>query len=326
MTSEKANHKPTDINLLYNQPIMEEAFDNGLAELIKTSCPPIDRHHKLSASDFQAQYVQKERPVILTGLNESWQQRDIFNLAYFQNKAGHIEVLIDQYNHQSTKRGTIKSLIDEIESNSNRFPVYLQEWWFEKDFPEFFEDFTICPHFEDDWGRKILGYSSHTLWIGAKNALTPIHCDPWAFNIATTQLTGKKEWYLFSKDAFLPALEDGTPDFETFLLDPKTKPRSGIVQTGDVLFMPRKWWHRTMTLEHSASFNTPYLTEKSIQTYVRAILSSLTNDTLMLHEELKRERARNGNTENKGRLTFDHDIERLTVLAHFFGNSSSESH
>ncbi len=256
-------------NLLYKQQDVEKAFSDGLSEVIRKDFPQIERRANLSVEDFRKDYVDQNKPVILTGIADAQK----FNLDYFSNKTGETEVFIDLYDTKKTERSNIAALVDKIGSSTPDKPVYLQEWWFEKDFPEFFDDFKLADHFADDWGKKILGCTPYTLWIGSKGSITPIHEDTWHFNLYTTQLFGKKEWFLFSKEAFLHTGSDGKPDLERLLADPASQPLSCVLKAGEILFMPYKWWHRTETLEHSASFNAPYLTEEIIQPYTQAVLS-----------------------------------------------------
>jgi hypothetical protein len=48
---------------------------------------------------------------------------------------------------------------------------------------------------------------------------------------------------------------------------------SGTLEQGEVLFVPYGWWHRTETLEHSASLNSMYITEEIIQPYIRGLFT-----------------------------------------------------
>ncbi len=294
----------TTDNLLYKQQDIEKAFSNGLSDIIRKGFPQIERRANLSVEDFRKEYVEQNKPVVLTGLTDP----RTFSLEYFSEKTGETKVFIDLYDTQRTESANITTLTEKIKSSTPDKPVYLQEWWFEKDFPEFFEDFKPADHFADDWGRKVLGCTPYTLWIGSKGSLTPIHEDTWHFNVYTSQLFGKKEWFLFSKEAFLYEKKDGTPDFERLLADPTSLPQSCVLEAGEILFMPHKWWHRTETLEHSASFNMPYITEDIIQPYIKGVL------TLPMLLALKPDELKALNP-----MRYNVTMQRVEMFAHHIG-------
>lgn len=292
-------------NLLYKQHDVEKAFANGLSSIIRHEFPKVERRHNLSIEEFQKQYIAKNKPVILAGLTECSRKTNMFSLDYFSEKCGDAEVLIDLYDSKLTHKGTISDLVKQIKLSSSDKPVYLQEWWFQEDFESFFDDFGDISHFADDWGHKVMGFMNHTLWIGSKGALTPIHEDTIHFNLWTAQLFGKKEWFLLSKGTFLHAKADGSPDYERLLNEQSSQPMSCTLEAGDILYMPYKWWHRTETLEHSASLNTTYITEEIVQPYIRGIF------TIPLMMSLRRDELRKLNP-----MRFNVTMERTKKLAH----------
>ena len=257
-------------NGLYRQPLVEEAFDKFLSEKIRSSFPKVKCVENISIDVFKNDYVSKDMPVVIKGKQFSEQN---INLQYFAEKAADLEVCINLYDTRKAVGSTIRELVSKIKSSAPDEPVYLQEWLFQKNFPEFLNDFLIPDYFDDDWGKKILGFQPMTLWIGSKGSITPIHEDTGHFNLFTAQLFGQKEWFLFHRDAHLNLNASGEMDFDEFLEDPNTQAQSVTLEEGDILFMPYKWWHRTITMEHSGSFNMPYVTEKTIKEYIQAILS-----------------------------------------------------
>lgn len=274
------------VNFLYKQQEVEKAFANGLADKVRNDCPEVERLHDISVAEFRTEFVEKNQPVILTGLMDHGLAKGRFDLDYFAAKCGTSEILIDLYDSSLTRMGTIEDLVKDIKNSTPDKPVYLQEWWFQEAFQSFMDDFGEVPHFQDDWGKKILGFMNHTMWIGSKGAVTPIHEDTIHFNLWVAQLFGKKEWFLFDKAACLHPDNNGNVNYDQFLEDPNTNAMSCTLQAGDILYMPHKWWHRTETHEHSASLNTPYITEDIVQPYIRGLFTV----PLMIglrHNELK---------------------------------------
>lgn len=108
-----------------------------------------------------------------------------------------------------------------------------------------------------------------TFWLGTPGANTPCHYDTYGCNLVA-QLYGKKRWILFppeDTDFLLPTripyeessvysrinFEQWTetiPDIEG------THPHVVELLPGDVLFVPRHWWHYVHNKELSVSVNT----------------------------------------------------------------------
>ncbi|MGB8699545.1 MAG: cupin-like domain-containing protein [Thermosynechococcaceae cyanobacterium] len=260
-------------NFLFMQQDVEREFSASLSVRIRNEFPKIDRVHDIKVDEFRELFVKQGKPVILSGLTEDWNNKNLFNLDYFTEKCGDAHVLINPNDTKLTEQSDIRTIINRIKQSDLENPVYLQEWWFQEDYEAFLDDIGYIEHFDDDWGKKVLGFVNHTLWIGSRGAKTPIHADTAHFNLSSIQLFGKKEWFLFARDACLHMNKNGRPDYDRFLIDPTTQAMSGTLEQGEILFMPYRWWHRTEILEHSASLNSMYITEDIIQPYVRALFS-----------------------------------------------------
>ncbi|GAB1600352.1 hypothetical protein Ahia01_000313000 [Argonauta hians] len=113
------------------------------------------------------------------------------------------------------------------------------------------------------------GYHS-TLWMGTRGAHTCCHYDTYGFNLVA-QLHGRKRWVLFPPEdtnnlypTRIPYEESSVfsevnikvPDVAKY---PKFKDCHAYVVTlnaGQVLYVPRHWWHFVECLEMSISANT----------------------------------------------------------------------
>lgn len=104
-------------------------------------------------------------------------------------------------------------------------------------------------------------------WLSAAQTSTPLHRDV-AQNIFF-QLAGRKRIYLYSPAASpwlysnplrsaLPnysRFDPEQPDYERFPLCREVQPLEVVLEPGDVLYLPSRWWHQVRSLEVSASFN-----------------------------------------------------------------------
>ncbi|XP_059503512.1 HSPB1-associated protein 1 homolog [Stegostoma tigrinum] len=102
-----------------------------------------------------------------------------------------------------------------------------------------------------------------TLWIGTEAANTPCHLDSYGCNLVL-QVQGRKRWHLFPPEdtAFLyptriPYEESSVfssvnvvnPDFARFPRFRGARPHLVTLHPGEVLFVPRHWWHYVESLD-----------------------------------------------------------------------------
>lgn len=114
---------------------------------------------------------------------------------------------------------------------------------------------------------------SSTLWVGTGGAHTPCHQDTYGTNLVA-QLVGTKTWVLFPPDqghllkaGRLPYEESSVysqanlsrldrNSWETLALLDQTTPYLVTLYPGEVLYVPRHWWHQVTCQEWSISVNT----------------------------------------------------------------------
>lgn len=124
-----------------------------------------------------------------------------------------------------------------------------------------------------DW--KPLGFEGRsgkdsTFWIGSSGAYTPCHFDTYGSNLVA-QICGRKQWILFppeDSDCLYPTrvpYEESSvfssvnilsPDLKAHPLFKRCNPHIVTLEPGDVLFVPKQWWHFVQSLDASVSINT----------------------------------------------------------------------
>ncbi|XP_053327900.1 HSPB1-associated protein 1 [Spea bombifrons] len=121
-----------------------------------------------------------------------------------------------------------------------------------KDKPEILKDIVWA-----DFGFPGRDGQESTLWVGSSGANTPCHIDSYGCNLVL-QVEGRKTWHLFPpEDAAhlyptrIPYEESSVfskvnvvnPDWSRFPLFSKARPHVVTLHPGQVLFVPRHWWH-----------------------------------------------------------------------------------
>lgn len=112
-----------------------------------------------------------------------------------------------------------------------------------------------------------------TLWLGSAGAFTPLHYDTYGTNIVA-QVYGRKRWLMFSPDQTENLYPTRVPYEESSIyssLDPRqdidelakefplyhhAAPAAVVeVGPGDILFIPKHWWHMVECVTDSLSVN-----------------------------------------------------------------------
>ncbi|XP_063978492.1 HSPB1-associated protein 1 isoform X2 [Diachasmimorpha longicaudata] len=161
---------------------------------------------------------------------------------------------------------TISEFIQKAEDSDNWYYFdykYMCEWFSEK--PEVLSAADWRPFGFDKTGED------STLWIGSKGAHTNCHQDSYGCNLVA-QIHGHKLWLLFPPDSGKILQETRVPYEESTIysrlnffspseLDEESlrkidkNPMKVILEPGEVLFVPRGWWHFVESLDLSISVN-----------------------------------------------------------------------
>ncbi|KAL2081200.1 hypothetical protein ACEWY4_023053 [Coilia grayii] len=114
-----------------------------------------------------------------------------------------------------------------------------------------------------DFGYPGRDGAASTLWVGTEGANTPCHLDTYGFNLVF-QVEGRKRWHLFSPDdtsclypTRIPYEESSIfsqvnvlqPDLDRFPAFSRARAHVVTLQPGQVLFVPRHWWHYVESLD-----------------------------------------------------------------------------
>lgn len=118
-------------------------------------------------------------------------------------------------------------------------------------------------------GLKDLNGEQSTVWIGSIGAHTVCHQDSYGFNIVA-QIQGRKKWYLFPPEqtaCLYPTripFEESSVFSEVNITNPdltkhpkfqESTPFCVVLKPGDVLYVPKHWWHFVECEETSISIN-----------------------------------------------------------------------
>lgn len=228
----------------------------------------IERIAPPSPAVFRREYEAPRRPVILTGLMEDWPARR-WTIASLRSRYGDRRVTAVP----TRGGGVVHSARDGIRYDSIRFGDYLDMlegpdapshymiFPISDVLPELMSDFVLPAYCCDaPWFRA-------RFWLSAAHTGSPLHRDP-PDNLFA-QIFGRKRFVLFRPaDTWnlyphrpwsgLPnfsRVDAERPDYQRFPRLRRAQPIPCEVGEGEVLYLPRYWWHQVTSLERSASVN-----------------------------------------------------------------------
>ncbi|KAM9710610.1 HSPB1-associated protein 1 homolog [Menidia menidia] len=174
------------------------------------------------------------------------------NTPLFETQCSYVEAEVSQF--LSWTRG---------QTEAGPFSEYPpSEYWAYADYKYIAQLFEDQPSMFEDVRWSEFGFEGRngresTLWMGTQGANTPCHMDSYGCNLVL-QVQGRKRWHLFPpEDASglyptrIPYEESSVfsrvdvlrPDLSRFPAFQRANAHLVTLQPGQVLFVPRHWWH-----------------------------------------------------------------------------------
>lgn len=139
-----------------------------------------------------------------------------------------------------------------------------------QDFVKFRWDYLTGLQTTGGWGPL----TTNVLFVGQKDVVTPCHYDEQENLFA--QVHGRKRCVLFDPKYFeclypfrvghpcdrQSQVDFTNPDLTKFPLFPKARGVEAIVEPGDVLYIPKYWFHHIISLDETVSVNFWYHASK----------------------------------------------------------------
>lgn len=216
---------------------------------------PVPRVRDISKKEFIENYYRPQKPVLIEGLTKDWPAFKKWNLEYIQGLAGDQQVPL--YNNSVTK-GKQKSaepvmemkLYDYLEILKTK-PTDLRIFFYNilDHMPQLLNDFKY-----PDIGLKFFKRLP-VMFFGSEGSKVLPHYDMDLSDLFHFHFHGKKRVLLFppeqSKFMYhipfsvhnLEEIDFDNPDFEKYPALQKLKGIEAVMQHGDALYMPSRYWH-----------------------------------------------------------------------------------
>ncbi|MDP3935566.1 MAG: cupin-like domain-containing protein [Alphaproteobacteria bacterium] len=256
----------------------------------------IQKTDLLTKNDFFQNHVHNKKPLLV---KESEIYKDAitrWSEDYFVKKCGGVIVTLNEFNHvrnqisrKIIKDISLKSAVNLMNKNkllSRKY--YIMRNSIQNHFPQLSSDLDSLPWIQDGYTKF-----STDLWFGDGGNITPIHYDN-ADNFCIP-IFGSKTFYLYPPDQleFIPPnnlISGGRFNFSQvksrFLGNGKA-PLKNVqyievyVEPGNLLFIPRGWWHEVLTHDERAASLTCFF---NIEPFPNLLYQYLAFQSVRLHE------------------------------------------
>jgi hypothetical protein len=243
----------------------------------------IDRCDRLSCNDFKANYVNKLRPVLISGFTHNWEAFKKWSPAYFKKIASHTKIPVKEFGisngikSSSWTMGQYADFLENYDKSNEKKKVDTP--------PPYCHDvpiFGLIQELVQDIQPFPLNYLPRWYWhawwqylqffMGPSNSITPLHFDCLLTNNLFFQIIGRKRFTIIpaedSEYCYRHAwrwfmVDPENPDFNKYPQYRKARPIEVIVNPGDILYLPPGTLHHVRSLDTSISFNIDWHTKRS---------------------------------------------------------------
>ncbi|MDP5218845.1 cupin-like domain-containing protein [Ruegeria sp. 2205SS24-7] len=237
----------------------------------------LDRVECPSREEFEANYANLDKPVILTGLIDDWPASSKWDLDYLDQRVGHVGVsykvsptgshppLDDAGMIQAQREeATLGAYMDRVWSQVPEVErckyclsgddVNVLEHWdrYHPDLKVLLEDFSLPPYFDPE-KLETIGF-----WVSPQGVRSHLHYDSNGKHNLNAQISGEKQVWLFSPkqlSLLYPYLATelqpfsfsrvnmDAPDSDRFPDFGDADCYFDTLQAGELLFIPAYWFH-----------------------------------------------------------------------------------
>lgn len=251
----------------------------------------VQRVNGLSSESFHRDFVNRGRPVVISGLMSQWRALHKWDEDYFNSIPGNVKI---NAKVGDVSRGELKpyllgdyvKMITDHEAQINNGltppnPPYLHDVPLFHLVPALRKDIEPFPlHLFPKWyWNNFQNYIQ--FFMGYTGSLTPLHFDTLCTHNLFFQVAGRKRFILIEPEAKNLCYMEGwrwskfnpsAPDFNKFPKAVGLKPMVAELGPGDTLYIPSGMLHQVHGLSYSISFNIDWHTKKSALTGMLSFL------------------------------------------------------
>ena len=261
-----------------------------ILEEVLAKCNSIEETTNFDSKNFKKNYFNKKKPVLLKGYGNNWKAKSKWTLDFLSSLESDKQVSLEiGANNQNATNFVKQNLSDYINSLKNDEDKDKKD----RKYLTLFNIFDKFPFLKEDLELSI--FTKYTVendifaWIGPEGTVTGFHYD--SLHNLLAQVKGKKLVILVSpsdnknmyvSDKFEYGAISSQVDINNYNEEKHPKFReakyfSVVLEPGDVIYIPKGWWHYVRSLETSISISNfgAFLSDVIIMKPLERILYSL---------------------------------------------------
>ncbi|KAJ3214730.1 hypothetical protein HDU67_001321 [Dinochytrium kinnereticum] len=258
-----------------------------LEKLCRVDAPDtIDRRSNLSVEEFIESYANPNIPVIITDVVHKWPAFGKWTLDYLAKTSGDVEFRAEAVDISLKSYASYSSKCARNGGSFEESPLYM----FDRNFASrtgLAGDYTVPEYFSEDL-FKVFGEDRRPdyrwLILGPPRSGSTFHLDPNQTSAWNAVLSGSKKWILFPPEVVPPGVfpsEDGSEVTSPVSLaewflnhydemkNSPVKPVECICRAGELIFVPRGWWHAVMNLEETIAITQNFVSRQNLSHVLR---------------------------------------------------------
>ncbi|KAF9201575.1 hypothetical protein BGZ49_008189 [Haplosporangium sp. Z 27] len=239
----------------------------------------IDKRSQLTLEQFIEEYERPGKPVIITDGARHWPAMKKWSTEYFLKKWPESILRAESVDM------TLTNYFKYAEGTNDESPLYL----FDKNFGErcegILEDIEVPQYFREDFFGTMNDKRPDYRWliVGPARSGSTFHKDPNATSAWNAVITGSKKWIMFPPHILPPGVFTNEDEsevtspvslmewFSNFYAstqlpdDPADRPLEGICREGEIMFVPRGWWHAVVNLDDCIAVTQNYVGSQNLK-------------------------------------------------------------
>lgn len=234
-------------------------------------------HSDITVEEFRKSYLNQSKPLLIKGFAKDFPAGELWTFDYFKQKMGDFEVGIFDNSKKSTSTYVkpdlymkISKFLDIIQKDEETpYRIFLFNMF--KEFPELRKEFPTPPH-----AKGILG-DLGLAFFGGKNTNVRVHFDIDCSSVLMTQFIGRKRVVLISPEyetlfyklpfSGFSMVDIEKPDYNKFPGLKYVKGYDFVMDPGDALFMPSRYWHYNTYLEGGMAVSYRVIANEPVSVY-----------------------------------------------------------
>ena len=286
LTYAKAMHH--DIRIDYNQnPIQVKHFYSDLLyqpwlcatldiDESWTIAENIDRRSNLSLEEFRSEYEGRNKPVIITDVVQSWEAYEEWDRETFKEAFKNTPVIVGD------APMNFDAYLAYCEDQQDEIPLYLFDKHFCDKSSRLGQEYSVPEYFQEDLFSVLGKDRPDYRWLiyGPYKSGSTFHKDPNATSAWNAVIFGSKKWIMYPPNVLPPGVrqsDDGADvaspvslmEWMLSFYDLRdcegVQPYECVLKRGEILFVPRGWWHMAVNLEETCAITQNYVSRANLR-------------------------------------------------------------